>query len=81
MIPRRILCYSVEGVRVNGNESRCSTPGKEERQRYNDKEKEMTRGRGNGGQEKEGAEGKREEAFQDAITIFLGRASNQQLFL
>lgn len=76
----------MEGVRVNGNESRCSTPGKnlpgkEERQRYNDKEKEMTRGRGNGGQEKEGAEGKREEAFQDAITIFLGRASNQQLFL
>lgn len=44
-----------------------------------DREKDAN---GGGGRERErGGEGKREEAFQDAITTFLGRASNQQLFL
>lgn len=65
-----------------GETTHCSAPSRNprakggDRRRCKDKEKRVA---GEGAREIE-SEGER-EAFQDAITTFLGRASNQQLFL
>lgn len=61
----------MKGSSLFGSKQKSASKEGRRRERCKDKEKR------NG----EVSERKREEVFQDAITTFLGRASNQQLFL
>lgn len=55
--------------------------GEKEREKENKRKKEGTDKEGREERERERETERRKGTFQDAITTFLGRASNQQLFL